>query len=189
MAGNRVRALVAALFVLIATPVVAQMGFSDGYTFLKAVRERDGATAERFLSNPSSTVVNARGDDGQGALHILVRGRDLTWLGFLLQHGARPDIQANDGSTPLIIAAQIGWRDGAEELLNHGANPNMGNSQGETPLMFAVRTLNLAMVRLLMQHHANPNQTDNVSGNSAIDYAQQDRRASAILQVLQGRTR
>ena len=61
-------------------PVAAQ-SYSEGFTFLKAVRERDGATAERILANPSSTAINARDPStGEGALHILVRGRDLTWL-------------------------------------------------------------------------------------------------------------
>ena len=75
------------------------------------MRERDGATVQRIVSNPGSTAINARETStGEGALHILVRGRDLTWLSFLLGRGARPDIQSNDGTTPLILAAQIGWR-------------------------------------------------------------------------------
>ena len=43
----------------------------------------------------------------------------------------------------------------------------------------------IQMVRLLLSQHANPNQTDNLSGNSAIDYARQDPRAAAILRQLQ----
>jgi ankyrin repeat protein len=184
MAGRTTGLLVAALVAAVATPVLAQMGFSDGYSFLKAVRARDGATVENLISDPSSTVINTRGDDGQAALHIVVRGRDSTWLNYLLSPGARPDIQDGDGATPLIIATQIGWREGVEALLRHGANPNFSNGQGETPLMFAVRNNDLAMVRLLMANHADPNQTDNVQGYSAMDYAEQDRRAAAILQVL-----
>ena len=38
--------LLAALAVSIAVPVAAQ-SYSEGYTFLKAVRERDGSTAFR----------------------------------------------------------------------------------------------------------------------------------------------
>src|SRR4051812_42316572 len=91
----------AAIVALVATPLVAQ-SFSEGYTFLKAVRERDGNVAERILANPSSTAINYRDPStGESALHILVRGRDLTWLGFMLSRGARPDSQSNDGTTPL----------------------------------------------------------------------------------------
>jgi len=177
--------LAAAAFALLAVPVAAQ-SFSDGFTFLKAVRERDGATAERLLSNPSSTAINHRDSgSGEGALHILARGRDLTWLSFMLGRGARPDIQSNDGTTPLILAAQIGWYDGARELLANRANANLGNSRGETPLIFAVQRRDLPMVRLLIAGRADPNQSDHVSGNAPIDYARQDSRAGAILRELE----
>jgi len=187
MSRRNLGTLAAVLLVVAAVPALAQMGFSEAYSFLKAVRERDSSTVNGILANPSTTAINARGDDGQGALHILVRGRDSTWLSFLLSRGARPDIQDNEGTTPLMVAAQIGWIEGADLLLRNGANPNLSNSRGETPLMFAVHNVSLPMVRLLMNHHANPNQTDNVQGYSALDYARQDRRASAIVQALSGR--
>jgi len=122
---------------------------------------------------------------GEGALHILVRGRDGTWLGFMLARGARPDLPSNDGTTPLVLAAQLGWYDGAEQLLGRGANPNLGNRSGVTPLIVAVQRRDLQMVRLLLSQRADPNQTDNVSGNSPIDYARQDNRAQAILRLLE----
>jgi len=177
--------LAAFLAALVTTPIAAQ-SFSEGHTFLKAVRERDGPTAERILSNPSSTAINVRDPStGESALHILVRGRDITWLAYMLGRGARPDSQGNDGATPLILAAQIGWIEGASQLLARGANPNIGNRSGETPLIVAVHRRDLQMVHLLLSQHANPNQTDNLSGNSAIDYARQDPRAAQILRELE----
>lgn len=177
--------LLGALMAAVAAPLAAQ-SFSEGFTFLKAVRERDGATAERILSNPSSTAVNIRDTStGETALHILVRGRDATWLNYMLGRGARPDAASNDGTTPLILAAQVGWYEGAQSLLGRRANPNLGNSRGETPLIFAVQRRDLQMVRLLLSVRADPNQTDNMAGNSAIDYARQDPRAAAILRELE----
>jgi ankyrin repeat protein len=181
--------LMAAFAASIAVPVAAQ-NYSDSFTFLKAVRERDGATADRILSNPSSVAINARDSaTGETALHILVRGRDSAWLGFMLSRGARPDTGDREGNTPLIVAAQLGWLDGAESLLARGANANLGNSRGETPLIFAVLRRDLPMVRLLISQRADPNQTDHVSGNSPIDYARQDSRAATILRELQGTRR
>ena len=187
MAPIRIRLLLAALLAVVAVPVLAQIGFSESYSFLKAVRERDGAKVDEITSNPSSTAVNARDrDSGEGALHILVRGRDYNWLTFLLARRARPDIGNSDGTTPLMMAAQIGWREGAELLLARGANANASNSRGETPLMYAVQRNDLPMVRLLLSRGADPNQTDNVSGNSAIDYARQGgARATSILRALE----
>jgi ankyrin repeat protein len=189
MARTKLLLLLGALAAAIATPLAAQ-SYSEGFTFLKAVRDRDAATVDRILSNPSSTAINIRDPgSGEGALHILVRSRDSTWLSFMLARNARPDTGDREGNTPLIIAAQLGWVDGAHTLLTRRANPNLANSRGETALMFAVQRRDMPMVRLLLQHNADPNQTDHVSGNSAIDYARQDNRAAAILRVLEGTRR
>ena len=175
----------AAGLALLAMPAVAQ-NYSESHNFLKGVRERDASTVNAIVARPNNAVINTRDmGSGEGALHILVRGRDLLWLSFLLGRGARADLQSNDGTTPLILAAQLGWRDGAERLLARGANPNLGNSRGETPLIFAVQRRDLMMVRLLLSARADPNQTDNVAGYSAIDYARQDRRAAVILRELE----
>jgi ankyrin repeat protein len=178
------RHALAAVLTLLAVPAFAQ-SYSESYTFLKGVRERDGATVQAIASRPNPAVLNARDGNGEGALHILVRGRDLTWLSFLLARGARPDLQTSEGTTPLTLAAQLGWVEGAEQLLARGANPNLGNSRGETPLIFAVQRRDLPMVRLLVSQRADPNQTDNVAGYSALDYARQDRRAATILRELE----
>ncbi len=179
-------ALAAGLVAAWAAPLTAQGSFSEGFTFLKAVRDRDGGKVQSLVSNPNPAVLNAReAATGEGALHILVRGRDLSWLQFLLARGARADLQSNDGTTPLMLAAQLGWYEGADYLLQRGANPNLGNQRGETPLILAVQQRDLLMVRLLRAKGANPNQTDNVAGYSALDYARQDRRATAILRELE----
>lgn len=180
------RALLAAMLVVLSVPAFSQAGFSEGFRFLKAVRERDGATVDSITSNPSSTAVNYREpSNGESALHILTRGRDLNWLGFMLGRGARPDIQDDEGNTPLILAAQLGWRDGAERLLMRGANVNRANSRGETPLIVAVQRLDVPMVRLLMGRGADPNLTDHIAGNSALDYARQDGRAANVLRAIE----
>ena len=165
------------------TPLQAQ--HSDSYTFHKAVKERDGAKAASFLAQPGSTVVNTRDGSGEGALHHIVRARDLGWLGFLIGKGARVDIQNREGNTPLALAAQIGWAEGAQVLLSRGASVNLPNSRGETPLIFAVQKGDMPMVRLLLNKGADPKRTDSVAGYSAIDYARQNRRLAAILKLLE----
>ena len=186
MASLNIRALAAGLLLAVAVPALAQISFSDGYTFLKAVRERDGATAERILSNPSSNAINIRDQrSGEGALHILARERELGWLGYMLNRGARPDLQDNAGNTPILLAAQIGWREGVERLLIARADPNLANRGGETALIYAVRRNDVPLVRLLVANGANPNQADYVTGSSALDYARQDPRRQGVLRELE----
>jgi ankyrin repeat protein len=161
-------------------------GFSDGYRFLKAVKDRDGTTATSLIVAPGSVVINYREPkSGDGALHLLTRDRDITWLGFMLGKGAKADIQNEDGTTPLAIAAQIGWVEGADRLLRSGAHVDLANNRGETPLILAVQGHDLAMVRLLLGKGANPKKTDNVAGYSALDYARRDSRSPAIVKLLE----
>jgi ankyrin repeat protein len=51
--------------------------------------------------------------------------------------------------------------------------------------MFAVRNNDAAMVRLLMSQGANPKLTDSVTGYSALDYAKQNARGTAIVKLLE----
>lgn len=185
--------LPAAVAACLAAPLAAQT-FSDGFTFLKAIRERDAAKVMEIANDPSSNAINILDPrTGEGALHILVADRNLEWLAFLLSRGARPDIQDNNGTTPLGLAAQVGWLEGATQLLARGAQVNLGNRRGETPLILAVQARHLspgqrvAMIRLLMSRGADPNRQDNLSGSSALDYARQDARAAEIVRALEER--
>lgn len=185
--------LPAAILAAVAAPLAAQ-SYSESYTFLKAVRSGDGEAVQRIISNPSSTAINAREEStGEGALHILVRQRNLEWLAFLLSRGARPDIAMGDGTTPLGLAAQIGWIEGATQLLARGARVDQTNQRGETPLILAVQARHiavqerLAMIDLLLGQGADPARQDSFAGYSALDYARQDNRSPEVLRALEAR--
>lgn len=168
--------------------VPAEAQYSDGYNFLKAVREHDAAKVTALLSEPGTVVVNIRDPGtGEAALHMIVKLRDYEWLSFLLSKRASPNIQNREGNTPLSLAAQLGWTEGAELLLTHGAGVDVPNQRGETPLIFAVHRHDIAMVSLLLRGGANPNRKDNLSGYSALDYARQDGRSAAIVRLLEER--
>ena len=180
------KALIAVALLASAVPVAAQR-FSDGFTFLKAVKERDGTKVTELVSQPGTTVLSSKErSTGEGALHFVTRDRDLTWLTFLLAKGVRPDMQDQRGTTALILAAQIGWLEGAEQLLARGASVDLANGQGETPLILAVQRRDLAMVRVLLAKGANPKRGDRAAGLSAIDHAKRDgARSAAVLKLLE----
>jgi ankyrin repeat protein len=181
------RLVAAIILAMLAVPAQAQM-FSDGFTFLKAVKDRDGDKVTSMIATPGSVLINTReSGSGNGALHILTRERDSVWLGFFLGKGAKPDLQNNQGNTPLALAAQIGWTEGAERLLGALAAVDLANNRGETPLIMAVHNRDAAMVRLLLGAGANPERTDSVAGYSALDYARQDGRSSTILKLIEAK--
>lgn len=172
--------LIAALF---AVPALAQ--FSDSYSFLKAIRDRDGTKVNEYLSGQNPTLVNTRDyTSGEGAIHIVVKRRDDLWLRFLLAKGANADLRDKDGNTPLILAAQIGFPEGTASLINGNANVNAINNSGETPLIVAVQRRDILNVRLLLAGGANPKIADHIAGMSARDYAERDARAAAILKLI-----
>lgn len=159
--------------------------FSDSYTFLKAVSDRDGAKATEILGKPGSTIINARDPrTGQGGLHIVVERRDSAWLQFLLAKGANPNVTDGQGTTPLMLATRLRFLDGAQILLDNGAQVDKANDSGETPLIRAVQIRDLPLIRLLAGRGANPDKADALAGLSARDYAIRDGRSQAILDIL-----
>lgn len=183
---NKARALFIAFLAagLAVQPVSAQ--FSDSYNFLKAVDERDGSEAAKYLDEPGSVIVNTKRDGtGETALHIVVARRDETWLSYLLQKGANPNLADRKGVTPLMLATQLGFVEGAARLIKNKASVDGTNRSGETPLIRAVQLRNPEMVRLLLRSGANPDKRDAVAGLSAREYAAQDGRNSAILAIIE----
>lgn len=175
----------AALLMLAAVPASAQQ-FSDSYNFLNAIRETDGTKVNKYLENKSLRIVNAKDrTTGEGALHIVTRRSDATYLRVLLQQDdINTNLQDNRGNTALIIAAERGWGEGVQILLKYGANVNMANSSGETPLIRAVQVHDIDVVRQLLDAGASPDRTDNVTGKSARDYARDETRYPQIAKLL-----
>lgn len=153
----------------LAGPALAQ--YSDSFNFLKAVRDRDGTEATKFLNEPGTVVVNARDrSTNETALHIVVQRRDDLWTKFLLDRGANPNAADRNGVTPLTLAASLGFVEGVERLVKAGARLDVPNASGETPLISAVHRRDTAIIRLLLKNGASADRTDN-SGRSARDYA------------------
>ncbi|WP_051699242.1 ankyrin repeat domain-containing protein [Erythrobacter longus] len=150
-------------------PALAQ-GQSDGYKFLKAVKDRDGDVATEMLSEPGTQIVNARDiTTGENGLHIVTQRRDTLWIRFLIGKGCNPNVRDNKGVTPLQIAVRLNYVEGVEELIKGGAQVDIADSQGETPLMTAVHQRNVALVRQLLEDGADPDVNDN-TGRSARDH-------------------
>ena len=174
-----VLALVAGLVVAAPMPALAQ--FSESYKFLDAVRKKDGDAVNEALQKPSTQIVNTRDvSTGESALEIVTARRDLMWMQFLVGKGANVNVRDNKGTTPLEVAAQLGFVEGVDFLISVGARVDETNNTGSTPLIDAVSRRDLTVVRSLLQAGANPDRPDN-SGRSARDYATLDGKNSPIL--------
>ena len=176
--------LALAALAMLAAPAAAQQQ-SEGYKFLQAVRDSKNNDVLQMLGRPGATPINARDiTTGEGALHIVIRRGDTTYLRYLLQKGADPNLRDGKGTTPMLLAAQLSQADMIPILAAAKANPNLANAGGETPLIRAVQQRNLPTVRALLAANADPDQTDNLAGMSARDYATQDSRNPALARLL-----
>ena len=177
--------IAASTALLIAGPAAAQLGQSQGYKFLQAVKDSKNDEVIAFLDKPGATVVNTRDVvSGEGALHIVARRGDLPYLSYLLSKGADANLRDGKGETALLIAARLGRTEMISPLVKGGANPNLGNSSGETALIVAVQRRDQAMVREMLDLGGDPDQTDRLQGFSARDYAHQDTRSPAIAAII-----
>lgn len=178
--------LAAAAFAFVAAPAGAQLGQSEGYKFLQAIKDAKNDEVIAFLEKPGATVVNTRDvTTGEGAIHIVVRRGDAAYLNYLLSKGANANLKDGRGETALLIAARLGRAELIDVLVvKGGANVNLANASGETPLIVAVQRRDQAMVHTLLDLGADPDQQDRLQGFSARDYAHQDSRSPTIAALL-----
>ncbi|RDE04642.1 ankyrin repeat domain-containing protein [Sphingomonas aracearum] len=174
---------------IVAAPAPAQR-MSDSYLFLKALRDEDGNKVNSMVTSSGGAIINTARDisSGESALHVTVRGGNLTYTRFLLDRGANPNVEDGKGDTPLLLATAANRQDLVEALLNSRevkANVNMPDARGFTALIRAVQNRNLALVTLLLKAGADPDRTENGSGYSARDYARQASRSPELLKAIE----
>ncbi|MBX9813811.1 MAG: ankyrin repeat domain-containing protein [Sphingomonas sp.] len=171
------RKMLGLMLLAASTPALAQLGQSDGYKFLEAVKEAKGAEATELLTKPGTTVINHKDyNSGETALHIVAKRGDALWTRFLLQKGADPNARDGRGNTALLVAVTVGASDLVPILIAGKANVNLANQSGETPLIRAVQRRDLRAIGELLKAGADPDQPDNLAGRSARDYATEDTR-------------
>lgn len=173
--------MVLAALLLAAAPAAAQ--FSDGYNFIKAVKDKDAVKVKELAEKPGTTVVNVRdADSGEGALHIVTKRSDAAWVGFLLRFGANPNLKDREGNTPLILATLGRWTDGVRIYTSIKAQVDAQNRLGETALLKAVQNRDPFMVKQLLDAGANPDISDN-SGTTPRSFAESDPRGEAVAKL------
>jgi ankyrin repeat protein len=178
------RRLLALLLLGLAVPAAAQQQ-SESYKFLQAVKDAKNTEVVSMLDRPGSTIINTRErSTGEGALHIVVKRGDMTYLRYLLSRGADANLRDDRGVTPMLLAVRMGQAEMIPVLASVRGNPNLGDQSGVTPLILATQLRNVDMVRQLLAAKANPDQTDRTAGQSARDYANNDPRNGAIAKLL-----
>ncbi|MCW2787314.1 MAG: hypothetical protein JWP74_3831 [Marmoricola sp.] len=108
----------------------------------------------------------------RSALHYAARDDDAAKVQALLADGESPDVQDEQGFTPLHLAAQEYSLSAATALLAAGAQVDVENAFGNTPLSVAVFGSNGrgGIIQLLRARGADPKH-ENSSGQSPVGLA------------------
>ncbi|XP_060072177.1 ankyrin repeat domain-containing protein 33B-like [Ylistrum balloti] len=136
----------------------------DDLTLLEACQEGDIESVQNILEDtPTDEEINESDRTGKTALsHACVLG--LTPVVELLSEtpGVDPNIGDKDGTTPLIFAAQAGYREIVKFLLNdfRKIHVDQRNKLGFTALMKAAIQGRTSCAKLLLYAGANPKLRD-----------------------------
>ena len=109
----------------------------------------DHDRARKHLAEGADLNFQLRGRGDVTILMIVSSVGALDSVKFLLDNGADPNIQADDGRTALMRAAVNGKLDVVTMLIDHGADSNFENEDGHTALFMARRKGHTAVVTLL----------------------------------------
>lgn len=135
------------------------------------VRAGDGAQALSKIAGGADVNAPEASGNGTTALHWAAYQQDARLVQALLKAGAKPGVQNQFGSTPLMEAATVGHTEIIRLLLKAGADVESVNFEGQTALMAVARTGNVDAARLLLRAGANPNAHENWGGQTAIMWA------------------
>jgi esterase/lipase superfamily enzyme len=106
----------------------------------------------------------------EAELITAVRNNDSAKVEELVKKGANIDSPDDQGTPPLIRAAEMGLADMILQLMTAGADVNVRDKHGRTPLMIAAEKGNSAIVILLLEAGADLSRTDE-NGFDAFNYA------------------
>ena len=115
--------------------------------FIQAAESGDAAAVEPTQSRPLISAPDA--SSRSTALFEAASSGHVALVGWLLSHGADPNIPENNGITPLMDAASGGDIAVMRVLLEHGARADLRDNFGDTALVYAQNQKQHAAVELL----------------------------------------
>jgi len=183
MTAARTCLMIALGWMAAAAPLAAQ-GKPESETLLEAIKEQRTNDVIDLVTKRGRAIVNVRGYSGATPLTAAMRNRSTSYVNYLLENGADPNLADKNGDSAMMIAARLNFLEGISTMIAARATIDATNRQGETALIIAVQNRSLPAVKRLLEAGASPTRTDNASGLSARDYAVRDRRSADILKLL-----
>ena len=121
------------LFVLFGAFSVAQ-----AQNIFEALRQGNIETV-KVLVEKAPTILDSRDGDGMTPLHHAARDGNAVLVDYLIDKGAKTEIQTNQGKTPLHLAATFDRKDAVATLLKRGAALDTRDPYGRTAFVLCAR--------------------------------------------------
>ncbi len=96
--------------------------------------------------------INITNSEGLTALHISVECKRINIIDFLLENGAKIDIQCNQGNTPLMHGIEKNVQEEIiSKLITYKSNLDIQNIKGKTALMLAIQQNYKSIIKILLK--------------------------------------
>ncbi|KAM9239070.1 CARD- and ANK-domain containing inflammasome adapter protein-like [Leptosomus discolor] len=116
------------------------------------------AVAKGCLSELEETLkdndINALNSSSETLLHVAATHGHLTIMKYLINKGAKIDVNDRKGRTPLHRAAEKGHSDAVKVLLRFGAYMYSLDTDGKTPLHLAAQNNHSHILKMLLKEEA-----------------------------------
>jgi ankyrin repeat protein len=171
---------------LFSRPTPKPSGDLDSLDVVKLLLERQANPNARLTGRPFAIHHDSNGHpslvEGSTPFMKAASTSDVALMRILLEHGADPSLTTKNGTTSMMLAAGLEWREiaslGTEQeslealelLAARGGDVNAANAAGETALHGAAQRGADEIVRWLVEHGARLDAT-NAAGRTPLDEA------------------
>lgn len=131
--------------------------FISGCGPKKAPPQYDAKSQKLISEYKELSSLEQRFEAGNTALLVATEKNLPSVVNYLLERGAKVDVQNKNGTTPLMVAASRGNAEIVAMLIAHKANINTTDKFGYTAMFYAVEQKSAAVIKRLLAAGANPN--------------------------------
>lgn len=125
---------------------------SKGTTVLHQAAKDGDLEMVHFLLTKTRTMWSIRSQEGHTALHYAAFKENVEMVKYLIElkrDDVNVNVQSNNGSTPMFLAARVGNRGIVQLLYENGGDPELSERVGKTPIYIAAQHGHVGIVDYL----------------------------------------
>jgi ankyrin repeat protein len=159
--------------------------FPEPWSLALAEAAARGEIAAAAKLTAAGVDINARGKEGMTPLLCAMIKRSKVGFKFLLEHGANPNLQLQNGESVMSLAAMHEDADYLKLALAHGGDPNLVDPESATtPVFDTIRAIRVENLKILIGARVDLNFRDRTGTTPLIMAANTIRNDMAYLMLV-----